>query len=197
MLSLPAGEDRLQHGEGPSLGPVEIVRYDPRWPEIYRAEREAILARCGSLILEIEHVGSTAIPGCAAKPVIDMMAAVRSLEDGSLIAARLRDRDYREHGTDMDDRLLLLRHSGSEATGFHLHLVDPGRFTASHERLMRDHLLSDAAAVRAYGALKRRLARTHREDREAYTRAKTAFIQQLIDQARAERGMPPIELWPE
>ncbi|MGE5721351.1 MAG: GrpB family protein [Sphingomonadales bacterium] len=187
----------MQHVESPSLGPVEIVRYDPRWPEIYRAERDAILARCGSLILAIEHVGSTAIPGCAAKPVIDMMAAVRSLEDGPLIAARLCDHGYREHETDVDDRLLLLRHSGGDATGFHLHLVDPGRFAASHERLMRDHLLSDEAAVGAYGAFKRRLARAHREDREAYTRAKTAFIQQLVDQARAESGMPPIELWPE
>jgi GrpB-like predicted nucleotidyltransferase (UPF0157 family) len=124
-----------------------------------------------------------------------MMAAVTALEIGYELAAGLEEHDYRLIETGMRDRLFLRKHSPIDCSVFHLHVVEYGTSDERHERLMRDYLLRHSDAVAAYAAIKMKLACDYAEDSLAYTRAKTAFIQELVDKAGAERGLSPIRVW--
>lgn len=172
---------------------VTIVDYDPRWPDVFAAQRDAILAVGGDLILAIEHGGSTAVPGLAAKPVIDMLAAVRSVEDeGKRLADAVRSLGYREIDTGMSGRLMCARdEDGVRAQ--HLHILPIERWELLNERLLRDWLLAHPADRDRYAALKREVAAQHGS--AAYTRAKTPFVQEIVDAARAARGLPAVPVW--
>lgn len=153
--------------------PVEIVEYDPAWPGLFVAERERIEPLLGGA--EIHHFGSTAVPGLAAKPVIDMIALVDDLD--AHIAALTTSGGYqfpRAFNATLAHRRFLCYPSATVRT-HHLHLVDQ---TVELERRLRfrDRLRADAALAEEYATLKRALAERHREDREAYTEAKAEFI---------------------
>lgn len=177
-----------------ALSRVEMVAYDPAWPDVYRGEHAALMTLCGPEILELEHIGSTAVPGLTAKPIIDMMAAVARLDQGRTIVMGLEARGYLLIETGMRNRLFLRRRA-DDGRIFQLHIVERTNWDERKERLMRDYLLSHPDAVAAYGALKVGLAAEHADDSMAYTEAKTNFIQGLVDKARAALGLPPINVW--
>ena len=181
--------------EPEALSRVEIVPYDPQWPYAYAEEYSKLISIGGSSIVVLEHIGSTSVPGLAAKPIIDMMAAVMALEIGYELAARLEEHGYRLIETGMRDRLFLRKHSAIDCGAFQLHIVEYHTWGERHERLMRDYLLELSDAVAAYAAIKIKLACDYAEDSLAYTRAKTAFIQELVDKACAERGLSPVRVW--
>lgn len=177
-------------------GAVEVVAYDPRWPSIYAAERDLLFSVSGGAFLTFEHIGSTAIPGQRAKPIIDMMAAPRTLQDDALLAS-LAALGYVLTDAGMRERLFLRRRDPGGGQVYHLHLVEFPTWEERNERLMRDHLLRHPEAVQAYGALKDALASSYANDLPGYTRAKTAFIQGVIDRERDARGLPRVEVWEE
>jgi GrpB-like predicted nucleotidyltransferase (UPF0157 family) len=153
--------------------PVEIVEYDPAWPGLFAAECERIEPLLGGA--DVHHFGSTAVPGLAAKPVIDMIALVDDLD--AHIAALTTSGGYqfpRAFNATLAHRRFLCYPSPTVRT-HHLHLVDQ---TVELERRLRfrDRLRADAALAEEYATLKRALAERHREDREAYTEAKAEFI---------------------
>jgi GrpB-like predicted nucleotidyltransferase (UPF0157 family) len=174
---------------------IHVVAYDPAWPQHYQTERALLLAATGTTILELEHVGSTAIPGLAAKPIIDMMAALPELAQGAQIVAALSPLGYRLIETGMRERLFLRKQPPDHAISYHLHLVSAASWPTRNERLLRDYLLRHPEAALAYGQLKGRLALEHPHDGAAYTRAKTDLIQSIMDQARDERGLPRVSVW--
>lgn len=160
--------------------PVIIEPYDPSWPEKFAAERrvlEAVLARW--LSGPIEHVGSTAVPGLAAKPIIDIMAAVRDLPSSRPAIEALMGHGYCYSDYKPDVMHWFCKPSELERT-HHLHLVPFGS-ALWHERLaFRDRLRRDDAARDAYSRLKLELASRYRNDREAYTEAKSDFVQSIV-----------------
>jgi GrpB-like predicted nucleotidyltransferase (UPF0157 family) len=172
-----------------------VVAYDPRWPDIYRNERDRLLTVAGSRIVELEHIGSTAIPNLRSKPIVDMMAAAVSLRDGAGLATILGPLDYRVVVTDMHDRLFLRKQALDTGQLFHLHIVEAASWDNRNERIMRDFLLDNPEEVLAYGALKDRLALQFADDSLAYTKAKTPFIQQIVDLARDRQGLPRVNVW--
>jgi GrpB-like predicted nucleotidyltransferase (UPF0157 family) len=179
----------------PAPDAITVADYDPSWPRIYAAERAQIEAVAGARVLALEHIGSTAIPGLCAKPVIDMMAAVAQLSDGAALIEPLAARGYRLIETGMTGRLLLRKDAAEPGVRAHLHIVEQATWDTRNERLLRDYLLEHPEAAQAYGDLKRRLAAAHAEDGLAYTKAKTDLIQSLVDRARAERGLPRVDVW--
>jgi GrpB-like predicted nucleotidyltransferase (UPF0157 family) len=181
--------------EPEALSQVEIVPYDPNWPDIYAAERAELVKLAGAALLELEHIGSTAIPGLPAKPIVDMMAAASDLAEAQRLAPIFGARGYQVIETGMQHRLLLRRREQGNGQVFHLHIVERSAWDDRKERLMRDYLLAHPEARTAYGALKAKLAADHAGASLAYTVAKTPFIQNLIDNARAELGLPPIDVW--
>jgi len=160
--------------------PVQIVAYDASWPARFEAERTVL-----SEILRpwltgpIEHVGSTAVPGMPAKPVIDIMAGVDSLEASRDALPPLRHLGYHWAPYRAEMMHWFCKPSFSLRT-HHLHLV-PFRSPLWDERLrFRDCLRSTAAVAEEYAALKYHLAEIHRFDREAYTEAKGAFVARVL-----------------
>jgi GrpB-like predicted nucleotidyltransferase (UPF0157 family) len=172
---------------------VEVVAYNPSWPDIYKAERDIILAASPQFVV-IEHVGSTAVPGQAAKPIIDMMAAVENLQEVEVLLESLTNLDYHLFDAGMRNRLFL-RKRAKHGQVFHLHIVQYDTWDERKERLMRDYLLAHPEAVQAYADLKRALASRYPEDSTAYTKAKTEFIQGVIDKARTDLGLPRVSVW--
>lgn len=170
---------------------IEVVPWNPGWPVLYEVEARRLMAMTPGFA-GIEHIGSTAVPGLAAKPVIDIMAHVASLRDVEGLMPGLWGLDYAPADSGTRDRLHFRR---SGRPGWHLHVVETSGWTSRKERLFRDALRADAAAAAAYGALKIGLAAQFRDDAEGYTRAKTAFIQQVMDGVRAKMGLPPEPVW--
>ncbi len=152
---------------------VEIVAYDPAWPAAFQTER----VRLAPLLdgVEIHHFGSTAVPGLAAKPVIDMIALVPDLD--APITGLVRSACYQfppAFNATLRHRRFLCYPSASHRT-HHLHLVDDRR-ELKRRLSFRDRLRADPVLAGRYVALKHALAERYRDDREAYTEAKGEFI---------------------
>ena len=159
---------------------VRIAEYDPSWPSRFEAERDLL-----SPVLApwqagpIEHIGSTAVRGLAAKPVIDIMAAVASL-DASRDAVRALEALGYGYFPYKPESMHWFCKPGPALRTHHLHLV-PFDSELWRERLaFRDRLRGDDTLRAEYCALKRELAQMHRNDREAYTEAKSSFIARVI-----------------
>ena len=166
--------------------PVCVVFYDPSWIEKFESEKtllEEPLApwRKGP----IEHVGSTAVVGLCAKPVIDIMVGVKSLLESEPAKGILREVGYRYADYKADVMHWFCKPSFAVRT-YHLHLV-PFESALWHERLaFRNLLRTNATVAVEYAALKRELARRYELDREAYTDAKYPFIARVLGLSRAE-----------
>jgi GrpB-like predicted nucleotidyltransferase (UPF0157 family) len=160
-----------------------VVEYDPRWPELFAKLRSQVGAALGGLAVSIEHVGSTAVPGMPAKPVIDMDVVIPSAADLPAMIERLATLGYVHQGD--------LGIPGREAfepppdtPPHHLYVCPLGGEEYRRHLLFRDHLRAHPDAARAYGDLKRDAARRFREDRESYTEAKSAFVAEILHRAQ-------------
>jgi GrpB-like predicted nucleotidyltransferase (UPF0157 family) len=184
---------------------VALVPYDTRWPELFRREKEHLLGCLPSdLIQRIEHFGSTAVPGLAAKPIVDMLVEVSDLEETRARIAPVLEAqgyDYFWRPTHGDDgppfyAWFIRRDPSSGARTHHIHMVERDFVDHWDRLLFRDYLIDHPQAARDYQSLKLRLASTHPNDRVAYTRGKTEFILRLTAlakqaQRQAEPGATP------
>lgn len=167
--------------------PIRVVAYDPAWPGLFEQERallEPVLRPW--LAGPIEHVGSTAVPGLAAKPVIDIMAAVRDLPSSLDARAAVAPLGYVYFPYRPDAMHWFCKPSPARRT-HHLHLVPAGSALWRERLLFRDYLRRSAATAAEYAALKRALAERNRSDREAYTEAKSDFVRAVLERAARER----------
>ncbi len=170
--------------DAPSLA-IVIADYDPRWPAMYAEESARIQNVIGEWLLGIEHVGSTSVPGLAAKPVVDMMPGLRSLDDAPHVIKPLQKLGYQyfpEHETVMPERRYFALPAGDEHRGrrrFHLHIVETTSAFWRRHLAFRNHLRAHADVASEYAALKRSLAAEYGSDRVGYTEAKTKFITRI------------------
>jgi len=175
---------------------VFIVDYDKNWAMAFQEERNLILSTCKSFVLEIEHIGSTAIPNQKAKPIVDMMMAVDSLESVKALLEQLDRIEYQIVETGMKDRIFLRKHSDAENIQFfHLHIVEKSSWKNRSERILRNYLCKHSNAVEEYGKLKERLAKQFSDEVLAYTKSKTEFIQNLMNNACDDLRMPRVDVW--
>ncbi len=173
---------------------IEIVPYQPRWPEEFRALGGALRSACGEAALAIHHIGSTSVPGLAAKDVIDVQLTVRDLEavpTAAIIALGYGARpditsDHQPPGLTLPGSELTKRYfSRSEPHPVHLHVREVGRFNQRYPLLCRDFLRASSGARDAYAEIKRQLARYFPNDVEAYYDIKDPVFDLLM--AGAER----------
>jgi GrpB-like predicted nucleotidyltransferase (UPF0157 family) len=160
--------------------PVEIVAADGGWAGRFAEERTLLVRVVGPWLAgSIEHIGSTAVPGLAAKPVIDLMAPVESLDASrpGIAAAETIGYCYAPYRVQVEHRFC--KPSYRERT-HHLHLVPAGSALWIEALAFRDALRREPATAAEYEALKRRVASEFRYDREAYTQAKGPFVTQLL-----------------
>lgn len=167
--------------------PVVVVPYDPVWPETFATLRRPIAQVLGELAAGIEHVGSTAVPGLAAKPIVDMDVVIRHEDDFPQVAARLAALGYVYLG----DLGIAERHAfraTPDTPRHHLYVCAAGSAPLRAHLALRDALRADPALADAYGKLKYDLAKRFRLDVDAYVDGKTAFIMQaLIDARKVKR----------
>jgi GrpB-like predicted nucleotidyltransferase (UPF0157 family) len=165
---------------------VRIVPYDPGWPGLAaRFTAELVTALGPSLLCPVEHVGSTSVPGLAAKPVIDLMALVADNEKTAAAAGpALAGLGWRHVPPEADARpwrQFFVRASGDGRYRLaHLHLMSAGAQRWAQQLRFRDALRADAALRDEYAGLKTRLAAEFGPDRERYTAAKAEFIGRIL-----------------
>jgi len=170
--------------------PVEVVAYDPGWPQWYEQERDRIAAALGEGAVAIEHVGGTAVPGLPAKPVIDIMVGVPDIERAGQAVAGLINLGY-QYVPELESQLPERRYfrRGMPET-HHVHMVAMSSDFWEEHLLFRDYLRTHPQAAEEYGKLKRGLAGRFRFDRDAYRAGKVPFIDTVVDAARREAGRP-------
>jgi GrpB-like predicted nucleotidyltransferase (UPF0157 family) len=175
-------------GESTVSAPVVILDYDPRWPALYEEEKALIVAAIGPSIVAIEHIGSTAVPGLAAKPIVDIMIGIPRLDEAPALYGSLAQIGY-EYAPEFEELIperRFFRKGPAECWTHHLHIVEfRDDFWVRH-LLFREYLRRHAEVAHDYKQLKRALAAEYSENRQGYTEAKTNFIHGIESLARAD-----------
>ncbi|MBN1932516.1 MAG: GrpB family protein [Desulfobacterales bacterium] len=176
---------------------VAVVPYDPRWPEMFEQERLHLLSCLPKdLIKRIEHFGSTAVPGLSAKPIVDILVEVVSLDETKqrivpILEAQGYDYFWRPSwGNDTPPfyAWFIKRNSDGNRT-HHIHMVE-AHFVHWNRLLFRDYLIEHPDIAYEYGNLKMSLSGIHQNDRVAYTQAKGVFVRQVTEKAILWKGQP-------
>ena len=174
---------------------VDVVPYDPQWPVLFEEEKEHLLSCLPKhLIGRIEHFGSTAVPGLPAKPIVDMLVEVTDLDETRLRIAPILEAQGYEYfwrparGDDVPPfyAWFIKRDKNGNRT-HHIHMVE-SQFEHWDRLLFRDYLVEHPNAAKEYGALKLKFSQIHRNDRIAYTEAKTDFIVRVTGMAEEYYG---------
>ncbi len=159
---------------------VEIVAYDPNWPQRYQEIAQDLRRILDALVIAVDHIGSTAVPGMAAKAVIDIDVTLRGLPDIAAASALLVAAGYQARGNRYDDDVWAFMLQGVEPNR-RVYLCPADNETHRRRLVFRDHLRSHADTALAYAALKARLAEAYRYDGDRYTAEKTRFINAIVD----------------
>lgn len=167
--------------------PILLASPRPDWPARFEQERADLEKAIGEVVTGgIHHVGSTAVPGLEAKPIIDILVGVRDLESARACFEPLAELHYLYAPYLADEMHWFCKPDPAQRT-HHLHLVPAGSPRYRDELAFRDLLRSDRQLAVCYVALKRDLAERHRYDREAYTDAKSAFVLEALDRSSSQR----------
>ena len=159
---------------------VEIVPYDEFWPQTFLDITNTLHQILGTSIIAIDHIGSTAVPGLAAKPMIDVDVTLTNLCDVPSASAALIASGYEARGNRHDDEVWAFV-KRSCAPQQRIYLCPPENRTHARRMVFRDHLRLHAESAAAYATLKQGLARKFPYDGDAYTAAKTDFIDRIVD----------------
>jgi GrpB-like predicted nucleotidyltransferase (UPF0157 family) len=189
-MSVSMTEEQLQAvtvGElAPLVGHIQIVDYDPAWPRLFEREAERIQAALGDRAQLIEHVGSTSVPGLAAKPRIDVLLVVAdSADESAYVPAleavgyilRIREPDWHEH-----------RMFNRPDTAVNLHVFSPSSPEINRMLLFRDWLRANASDRQLYERTKCELARKDWKHVQNYADAKTTVVEEILARARGDAG---------
>lgn len=175
---------------------IVVCDYDPAWPAWFAELHDRLWPALEDLAVRIDHVGSTSVPGLAAKPVIDMDIVVSSPEGIRPVIDRLTGLGYRWRGDlGVTGREAFAPPVGQELPAHHLYLVVEGNKAHLDHILLRDLLRRDPTAREAYAALKRRNVDIAQGDMDRYVAAKAGFVAGLLTRARQEQGLPPATYW--
>ncbi len=165
---------------------IKIVPYDPNWIQLFETEKVLLQNLIGGWVIGgIEHVGSTAVPGLASKPVIDIMIGVKSLEEAKAVIKTLEQLEYCYYPYKADEMHWFCKPSPYKRT-HHLHIVEYNSSTWKKRIAFRDYLKKHPDAKAEYQDLKIKLADFYKDDREAYTEAKSELINRIIEKALKE-----------
>ncbi|CQR50780.1 GrpB family protein [Haloferax massiliensis] len=183
------GDDAEREEEpSPSLGlargTVELLAHDPRWREAYEREVERLRPRLGGAggddSVRFEHVGSTAVPGLAAKPIVDLLVLVSDRDEAGGVVRSLEAAGYEERPDDVPDRRFFVRGPPERRTHY-LSLTELGSDCHREQVAFRDALRADDGLAAEYERRKRKLAEAYPDERSRYTAAKSSFVESVLD----------------
>ncbi len=186
-MGAPAGDDHLDEVldqvliGGREQRTIVIADYDPEWPRRYQTERGRIRRALGPVALRVEHIGSTSVPGLAAKPIIDILVTVSDPDDEGVLVAALEPAGYELRVRETGHRMFR-----TPERDVHVHVWRDSDPEVARYLRFRDHLRASPSDRTAYEELKRDLARREWRDMNYYAEAKTEVIQAIL--RRAEEG---------
>ena len=175
---------------------IVVVEPDPEWPKQFQEIATYLSPFVADSIVRIEHVGSTSVPGLAAKPIIDIDVVVASVERVPVVLGLIESAGYRWVGDlTVKGREAFEPLDVSRFVDHHLYLVVENNRAHSDHWLLRDALIGDPLLVERYAAIKRESVLRARDDIERYVALKAGFIAQVLSEARRAREMEPVEYW--
>ena len=175
---------------GLKRGTVELFRYNPKWKQSFRREAKKIKKIFGKDALDIQHVGSTAIPGILAKPIVDIALIVQSLQKTKRRGKKLREIGYEIKKNDTKKGRLFFTKGPEEKRTHYLHVGEVGSGYAEDMILFRDYLRKHKGAARTYSLLKEKLVRKYAGIRGIYTAKKEKLIKEMIGKAKKSLHAP-------
>jgi len=171
---------------GLNRGTVQVVPYQPVWKELFETEAVKLRSALGNHLLQIEHVGSTSIEGMDAKPIIDIIVALKSLDKTKAFVPVLQTLGYNhKEDDDVPERVFFVKGSRSKRT-YHLSLTELASGYWRAHILFRDYLQTLGDVAEEYRQLKRALAEQYPDDRGSYTAGKERFIERVLKLAATE-----------
>jgi GrpB-like predicted nucleotidyltransferase (UPF0157 family) len=175
---------------------LEVVDADPAWPKEYQAIASYLQPFLANTVVRIEHVGSTSVPGLAAKPIIDIDVVVESEDLIRPTIALIESADYTWVGDlDVTGREAFDAPRDSPFARHHLYLVVENNRAHCDHWLLREALLDDAVTRDAYAEVKRANVEASCGDPLRYVALKANFVAEVLAKARLERGMEPVSYW--
>jgi GrpB-like predicted nucleotidyltransferase (UPF0157 family) len=179
----------------PDRRPVVVVPYDPAWPEWFERARTELGGALGGAAVTIEHVGSTSVPGLAAKPIVDIVIGVDTFARGRDVIEPVEALGYTyvpELESELPNRRYFRRYAREgEPVDYHVHMYEAGHPELLEYREFRDRLRADRELARAYEELKLELAVRFRDDRGAYTEGKEEFVRAALGVDRLAKRKSP------
>ncbi|WP_050614430.1 GrpB family protein [Bacillus testis] len=164
--------------------PIIIETYKIEWANEFEQEKEKLVNLLPGKLISVEHIGSTAVPGLASKPIIDMAAGVEDLEKANEFIEPLKQIGYEFVHHEAFPERRFFRKGKWRAGTHHLHIYEFEGEAWEKQLMFRDYLRNHQVALKEYSLLKKELAELYRSDRGSYTQAKTAFIQSIIIKAQ-------------
>lgn len=162
--------------------PIIVVEYEPVWPGLFAAQAAELRRALGPVALRVDHIGSTAVPGLPAKPVIDVQIAVAALEPTEPFRAPLERLGY-VFRPDNDDRTQRYFREAPGTRRTHIHVRRTGSFGEQLALLFRDYLRTYPEEAEGYARRKHALATRYRDDRPGYVAAKQPYIWEMLARA--------------
>ncbi|HEY5583232.1 MAG TPA: GrpB family protein [Ruminiclostridium sp.] len=174
---------------GLKSGIVKLSSYDNEWQVLFNAEKELIKKQIGEFVLDIQHVGSTSIPGLESKPIIDIAVGVHPLDIGLQCIEPLVSVGYEyKNDAGIPGRHFFAKGSKENRTHYlHIEVIN-GELWKNHI-LFRDYILMHKAFITKYANLKRELASIYENGRDSYTKGKDAFIKEVLYLAQIQQGI--------
>ncbi|MBI4118135.1 MAG: GrpB family protein [Parcubacteria group bacterium] len=168
---------------GLKRGTVKVIPYQKKWAKEFEKEKARILKVCGDKIIAIEHIGSTSVPGLAAKPIIDIAVGVAKLKDAEKLLQPLKKIGYNFYKKFQRQRLFIAKGPDERRTHY-LHVMRYNGSKWKTDQLFRNYLRTHSAEVKRYADLKKSLAKEYADDRKSYSDHKNKFIQSIITKAQ-------------
>jgi len=172
---------------------IEIAEYDPEWPDRFERERDRLREAVGEEGLSIEHVGSTAVPGLAAKPIVDICPVVADMETAWRVSDLLDESEWPRVNERGDRPWIEHQRRADDGGSFNVH-VRPREAAVENYLLLREFLRDNPDVRDEYERVKREAACEHPDDVAAYTRAKSDVIERAKERAREEGYEERIDL---
>jgi GrpB-like predicted nucleotidyltransferase (UPF0157 family) len=164
---------------------IEVVPHKPRWSELFQEAVEDLTAVFGPEIVAAHHIGSTAIPGILAKPIVDVLLVVRDIDQVDSFNQDMMERGYRPQGEfGIPGRRFFIKGSESHRT-HHIHVFEESHAAVDRHLAFRDYLRAHSDEAQTYSRLKEELARRFPHDIDGYIAGKYDFIKEIERRAQA------------
>ena len=168
---------------GLKRGAVKLMPHSSEWDKLFQTEKAKLCEAWGDFIVDIQHVGSTAISTIPAKPIIDIAVLVKSLEEIDEVKNRIEALGYQKKQEDRPERRFFTK-GPEENRVVYLHIGDESTSYVKDMVAFRDYLIQNPAEAQKYSDLKKELAEQFADNRELYTAAKEKFVQEIVEKAK-------------